>query len=92
MSRPHACPVCGGSGEHWHTSNGVTTGVCRACNGKGIVWEPQDDGSEPFRGQDRPQANTGNDRWMPVTMRDDFRSVTGTGNVTYDHDDHWTAI
>lgn len=40
MSHPHRCPLCQGSGElPTNTTNPYV--VCHACNGKGIVWEPE---------------------------------------------------
>ena len=47
--KPHACPVCNGTGivsrppwvagdqETWE-SGGATTWLCKACDGKGVLW------------------------------------------------------
>jgi len=52
MSTPHKCPVCDGavvvSRHPWVagdvptcTAYGTETHPCKACNGTGVVWEPQ---------------------------------------------------
>ena len=48
---PHRCPVCGGAGrvpqwfyEPYRGGTGTVSNLdgeeCRACEGKGVVWEP----------------------------------------------------
>jgi len=49
MSKPHTCPVCGGSGKvaNYPIYGSSTTVVmpdtkpCNACGGTGVVWEPE---------------------------------------------------
>lgn len=47
MTKPHACPVCNGTGEKpgfggafTNVTINPTTPACPACNGTCIVWEP----------------------------------------------------
>jgi hypothetical protein len=49
MSKPYKCPACDGWGyRRIETSKETTAGpiysdhLCKACNGTGIVWEPED--------------------------------------------------
>lgn len=51
MSQPHTCPVCNGAGtvskppyiagdiDEWFSGD-TRIYECNACDGKGIVWEP----------------------------------------------------
>ena len=58
MSRkPYKCPVCEGTGKVDGTNTyGAEEGICsefrtedcRACDGKGIVWEPKDNDIHPY--------------------------------------------
>lgn len=40
MNQPHRCPICQGNGE-LPTNTTVAHKPCHACNGRGIVWEPE---------------------------------------------------
>jgi hypothetical protein len=41
MSKPHVCPLCGGEGTRTVSrGTAVNTETCHACDGRGIVWEP----------------------------------------------------
>jgi DnaJ-class molecular chaperone len=41
MSNPHRCPVCEGTGKVIDSRLRDTVD-CKACKGKGIVWEPKE--------------------------------------------------
>lgn len=41
MSQPHKCPVCEGEGTRHRRGYCNTAEKCHACNGTGIVWEPE---------------------------------------------------
>lgn len=50
MSRPYKCPVCEGSGEVPNYDPTIEAKQeCHACDGQGIVWEPEAVTHPPWR-------------------------------------------
>lgn len=60
--KPHNCPTCNGTGKvsrppwvagdqaSWLSTTSAGPWPCQSCNGRGILWEQEDDESRPHDG------------------------------------------